>query len=139
MSQANLKKLQKEWYKKLKEDTTHPDGAFKDIERNEFELQRYASSVLDLIKNHEGEAWLAKRDYYQFAEFFLNEYRFDSELDKTIWEYHTNGVSYRDIAKVLKKARQRIKSRTAVYVVITKLRKSMFSMYLLPKVTAYHE
>lgn len=84
----------KVWYKKLKET------GFNDLENSQGFLKAYASSNFSQTSPHAHES---RREYYYLCQQFLNEFKFDSELQKAIWEYHTNGISYRDIAKTVRK------------------------------------
>lgn len=126
----SYEKLRDEWYKKA------ADTGFKDIEDvNNDTLKTWSTK---LFQNHHGESWEAKRAYYQMAENFLEDYKFDTELEKVVWTYHASGISYRDIAKILAKAGNKIKSKSPIYYIIKKLKNSMYAMYLMPK-TEYRE
>lgn len=121
----SLKALQKEWYKKLKDD------GFTDIENDEDHLKFYNSQFAAQFVERDSYVWEAKAEYYRMAEHFLHEYEFESELEKVIWEYHANALSYRDIAKVLKKLKLVKKTnRTTVYITVNKLKDKMFAMYM---------
>lgn len=95
MDQTALKKLQKEWYKKL------ADSGFKDIESedNEYLLQwedsyfssRYSKDRLD-----------SQQSYYRAAEHFLNTHKFKNSLDKFIWEQHSKGVTIRETVRLIR-------------------------------------
>lgn len=89
------KALQKEWYEKLKKD------GFKDIETEKGNMD--TGKILNNIATRcTVDTFKAQQDYYRFAGQFLHEYKFKSE-DRIIWESHCNGVSIREIVKVLKK------------------------------------
>lgn len=128
---AEFQKLKTKWYGKLKK------SGFEDIESDEDNLKVW-SSIFYLRRSN--ISWEAKASYYQMASNFLEEYKFTSNIEKIIWEYHSNGIGVRDISKLLKKAK--IKSvktaRTSVWLIIKKLRSSMYQMYLAPK-EEYHE
>ena len=119
------------WYKKLKK------SGFEDIEQDDFNLKTNSSVF---FKNHTFEVWTAKATYYQMASNFLEEYKFNSRIEKVIWEYHSNGISFRDISKLLKKAK--IKSistnRQDIWLIVKRLKATMYSMYTAPK-EEYHE
>lgn len=125
---AQVKALKDIWYKKLE------DAGFDDIEQDEEKLKvwstiffaRYNKTTVD-----------AKIMYAQMAENFLREYRFDSDLDKVIWEYHSTNLSYRDITAILKKVKIKT-NRTYVGRIINRLKKSMFAMYMVD-MGEYHE
>lgn len=113
MSNKSFKSLQKQWYKKLEE------SGFHDIESSEDFLKSYS---LDIVQNHDHVAESnspyiaekkegmikskslvreAKMYYYRIAEHFLYYNRFHSKLQKEIWQKHSEGESYRNIAKFL--------------------------------------
>lgn len=133
MTKAEYKKLQKKWYKKLKEtkSSEYPNG-FNDIERNEDLLKDWALKFGDdrRLGNTSQITRDAKQQYYQLANQFLNEHAFDSNKEKTIWEYHSNGLSIRNIVKTLKKVRIRT-HKNAVHAIIAKLRKIMKQKYMV--------
>jgi len=113
-------KLQKQWYKKVKKETD-----FKDIEQDEDHLvdwsdRFYRQKFLDTYE--------AKAEYYYMATHFLNDYKFETTLDKIIWEYHSNGISFTNISKLLKKVRKKV-SRDQVEIVINKLKTAMRKLY----------
>lgn len=101
MSRSELKKLQKEWYKKLE------DTGFNDIEKNEsseYNVKRPVSKrFTEKNKLFRKGTWVVKQEYYDMALEFLNVYPFPRELDKVIWEYHANGLTVRDISQTLLK------------------------------------
>lgn len=113
--------LRKEWYKKLK------DSGFNDIERRdgEFKDSRGIPTQLRVTKVF----WEAKETYYYLAQHFLTEYKFESELEKTIWEYHLNGISYRNISKILEKVNIRA-DRQKIFKIVKKLKEIMLKKYL---------
>jgi uncharacterized protein YdaT len=91
-----FKKLQAEWYKKLK------DEGFKDIEdtnsENEF-LKDWHSSYFQT--RHTPLDFEANAEYYRRATALLNGYEFASELERSVWALHSDGVSLRKIAAKL--------------------------------------
>lgn len=101
----SLKDLQKIWYEKLEKD------GFEDIERNEYRLK--VSSNIFSRKTGRSQSSLtpiaqaAKRDYYTMATHFLNTYPFETTLERNIWMYHSEGISRRDIIKILKKVNKK--------------------------------
>lgn len=126
------KALQKEWYKKLH------DNGFRDIESDENHLKFYTSQFGAKFLKAEG-VWEAKARYYQMAENFLGDYKFASEMERVIWEYHSNGISYRNIAKLIAKLRLVKKTnRTTIYQVIKRLKIKMYDMYVAEN-QEYHE
>jgi hypothetical protein len=100
-SKKQLKSLQDKWYKKLK------DSGFDDIE-----YQGHGTDFLNLLRpkwkttnssqvrqpSSEG-TFEGIRDYYIYAEHFLNEPYW--ELEKKVWQLHAEGKSIRETAKDL--------------------------------------
>jgi hypothetical protein len=122
-------KVRDQWYAKLKAE------GFQDIETTDDRLKTWSTK---LFSYHQSDAWEAKQSYYQMAENFLNEYKFDTEREKTIWSYHSVGISCRDIAKTFRKAGIKGLSKSMIFLAIKKLKMSMYAMYLSPK-QEYHE
>ncbi len=115
-----FKALKKEWYDKLKEN------GFEDIEHLDNSLARYesyhhAERYNDDIKRD------AKIYYYDKAEKFYQNYKFSSEKDKTIWKFHKEGISVRNIVKQLDAVGIK-SSRDTVSRIVLKLRKEMLSI-----------
>lgn len=126
MNKADFKKLKDKWYKKLEK------SGFEDVESDEYNLKSW-SSVLFLRKTP--ESWEAKATYYQMASNFLEEYKFDSNIEKTIWEYHSNGLSARNTSVLLKKARVKsiATSKSKISEIVYKLKMKMYEMYIAKK------
>lgn len=128
-NKTDFDKLQDEWDKKLY------DSGFRDIETRDDRLKTWSTK---LFSYHQSDAWEAKRSYYQMAENFLGDYKFDTEREKTIWAYHAEGISCRDIAKIFKDAKVKGLSKSMVFAVIKKLKMKMYALYLSAK-QEYHE
>lgn len=114
-------KLKKTWYKKLK------DSGFNDIE--------YADGSIPsgLSPNENQNNPLTRQaitEYYYLATHFLNEHKFNSELEKTIWGYHADGISSRDISELLTKTKVAKMKRTKIQNIIRILKQKMKAMYL---------
>lgn len=124
----SYEELRDEWYAKLK------DGGFQDIEDKQGRILEWSSRF---NAKHDQVDMDAKLAYAQMADRFLDEYKFDTDLEKTIWAYHANAISVRDIAVMLQKVGINY-HKDKVHGVVKKLKKSMFSMYLLPQ-GEYHE
>lgn len=115
-------KLRAVWYKKLEKE------GFQDIETDEHNLKSWSAKF---ASRKSQELWQAKEAYYYMATNFLNEYAFDSALEKTIWEYHTEAISIRDIVKLLrKKTKVMIINRSSIWTTINRLETTMKKMYL---------
>jgi hypothetical protein len=127
-----LKQQQAKWYKILK------DEGFEDIETAKGQLKvsstdRIGRNTFSRVnrqgKNRvkEQETALnvhnAKQDYFYYAEHFLNENEFASEIDKKIWECHSKGMSVDDTFQVL--AALSVRSKKQIDVTIAKLIKEM--------------
>jgi len=91
MSQ-DLKFLQKKWYQILK------DHGFDDIEQSNGSLKRWSTEVSLLYEPHNIES---KQEYYRRARIFLEHHRFHSKTQREIWALYSDGIPYRDIAKIL--------------------------------------
>ncbi len=115
-----------EWYAKLEKE------GFKDLEDKEGRLKRWSSDIFGKTKALvQGGGWQIKAEYYSMCERFLAEYPFETELEKTIWAYHTEAISVRDIAETLNKLRRKNKTnRQAVWLVVSRLEDRMKQMYL---------
>ena len=116
------------WYAKLKKD------GFKDIEHSEDILTEYSTVF---FKNHTVEEIEAKQRYHDMANAFLEHYKFENKRDRIIWEYHTNGISARDIASLLKKVKIKT-NRTTISQTILRLKVKMFDLLWAP-LKEYHE
>lgn len=113
-----FKRLQERWYQKLAE------SGFKDIEKNGLLRVYHDSSdrdggrLLDPIKNE------ARRAYYDMASEFLYTHKFKDELERGIWEMHSQGNSVNQIKAQLK-ARGIVKGRRQLVSLIQHLRNTM--------------
>ncbi len=119
-SKTKFKALQKVWYDKLAK------SGFEDIERDEENLKfplinKFSESEKETYLEH----WKAQRDYYYMATHFLNSYKFETKLEEIIWAYHAEGISVRDIAKLLNRVKKEKTNRTSVWQIIKKLEKTM--------------
>jgi hypothetical protein len=88
------------WYAKLKKE------GFDDIEYGDWMRNGVSKSLLrspEVVRS-------ATQEYYYAANHFLHNYKFANRRDQVVWEYHTNGVSVRNISKLLKKVRITISS-----------------------------
>lgn len=120
---SDYEKQKSIWYKKLK------DSGFKDIEYDENWMKsclpRPNATIRDPLVRETVQA------YYSMAYYFLNEYKFETDLDKTIWEYHAEGISARNIVRLLKKVKTKQKIyRRFVQEKISKLETVMKGLYL---------
>ena len=121
---ASFNKLKNLWYKKLK------DEGFEDIETDEDTLKSW--SVYGRIGSPEYTRYRQQSAdaYYSLADLFLNEHNWPNELERIIWEYHANGISTRNITKLLEDAGIKKTNRTTVWQVISRCRTLMKQQYL---------
>lgn len=117
--------LKKTWYKKLKDETD-----FVDIEYAEDDLIKRGHSDSRHYKDPELRQLV--QDYYCMAYYFLNEFTFESELDRVTWEYYSNGISIRNIVKLINNTAVDKTNRIRVWKLIKKLEITMKAMYLIP-------
>lgn len=97
LKKQQFKKLQQLWYEKAAK------SGFEDIEKDEWTLKRPFKSTM--LKTKHGlirsGRWEQTLEYYLQVEHFLNAHEFASERERIIWEYHSQGLGVRAIAKVL--------------------------------------
>jgi hypothetical protein len=73
------------------------NSGFQDHEKNGY-LKVTINSHETAKDWHDETLFNARVNYYQWARSKLNDARFTSERDRLIWEYHTEGLSSRQIA-----------------------------------------
>jgi len=113
--------LRDKWYAKLK------NKGFVDIEQDEDRLKSWSSKI---SLYHTSVTWESKVAYYNMADNFLRDYKFESNLDKVIWEYHTHAISIRNIVKLLNKTKVIKTDKSTVGRTIKKMSEAMKKMYL---------
>jgi hypothetical protein len=126
VDKKQFNKLQVKWDKKLKK------SGFIDLEpiRNgRLTNTTESNGVLDKRRDNR---WEAEAEYYRLATYFLNDYEFESNFQRIIWEYHANGISYRNIVKILKKVKRKT-DRQTICEIIRELREIMLKMYGISK------
>lgn len=121
---TEYERLKKLWYKKLEK------SGFVDIEQHETNFRGYRYTGSAKYGKFSKEWQDSKVEYYNMASEFLSNYKFSSPLEQSIWEYHTNGMSLRNIADTLKKAKTSKKSYDYVWRIVCALRIKMKEMYL---------
>lgn len=82
--------LHKKWSEKLKK------SGFRDLEPGEGDKLPAQFYVAREIKRP--ERLLSALEYYTQASKFYWDYRFNTEREKLIWFYHSEGMPYREIA-----------------------------------------
>lgn len=108
-----FKKLQREWYRKLKK------SGFEDAEQDEVNLNQWSTYIKH---RHTPSEFQAQQEYFQLAGQFLHNYRFLDDRDKQIWTLHSEGLTISEICKVITDPR---KSKSTVRNVVTRLKKIM--------------
>lgn len=114
-------KLQDHWYNKIKTD------GFVDIEYKDGSNERGAPN----LKNKTPVQIEAIETYYTMARHFLIEYEFGREIEKTIWSYYSEGLTYRDIEKVLAGVKIKNLKKSQIKNIISKLEIEMKNKYLV--------
>lgn len=135
-TKTEYEKLRDKWYEKLRKlELKKPEEErWTDIEHSEDMLTEYSSVY---FKKHTHEEIEAKQRYHDMAISFLEHYKFETNKDRIIWEYHANNISVRDIAELLKKVKIRT-NRNSVSQVVRRLKVKMFDMLWAP-LKEYHE
>jgi hypothetical protein len=94
--------LRRKWYSELVKT------GFVDAE-DEVDLKEYASSpVKRRVLARKGQSLENQREYYRLAGHFLYEHRFETQLEKTIWQYHAEGMSTRKMEHKVKRKKSYI-------------------------------
>ncbi len=117
---TDFQQLKDTWYAKLK------DSGFEDAEANEHSLKSWCTQF---SRERSLKSYKAKAEYYYRAEHFLNSHKFASAFDRIVWEYHTNGLSIRDIVNTLKKTKNKKATRDIVWRTIGTLNEIMTLAY----------
>lgn len=125
---TEYEKLRDKWYKKLEKT------GFKDIEQDEDTLKGYASVF---AYRHTHDEIVEKQQYFYMAAAFLDQYKFSTERDRIIWEYHANGIDAVAISKTLKAVNIKA-GKTTVKDTIQRLKIKMFDLLWAP-LKEYHE
>lgn len=106
------------WYKRLK------DSGFKDIETFNGYIKDWPSQRIQ--RDFTPERIQEKLDYFRAASQLFWEHKFDTALQKKIWELHCEGKSYREIAEDLRNKKNKL-NKDNVQLVISKLAKVVYS------------
>lgn len=112
-----FKKLKDEWYAKAK------DSGFNDIEQDEDHLKSWASKP---FKEKDPVFNKAKEDYFRLAGQFLNQYDFKTDLQRQIWHLHSEGESYRTIARMLRTSSNKL-NKDSVQAAVESVAKEMIN------------
>lgn len=108
--------LQQEWYSKLNH------SGFQDIEKtfSSGKISRFVKMSCRIDLKRHPYIMDSTYSYYSLAIEFLHHANFDTDLEKSIWEHHAEGLSYRQIQTALKTNLQR------VFKTVKKYEKKMF-------------
>lgn len=133
---TNYKTLRKQWYAKLKTakfadliTEENPKGNFKDIELPDGKFAGWNRFARDRAVHQHG-GFESKAEYARLAGWFLNDYEFETHVDRIIWEYHMNGLSIRDITETLRKAKIKSTNRDYVHKALNRLQQAMIDKYV---------
>lgn len=125
LKNKELKKLQSEWYAKLKE------SGFHDIEQNDNNdakpdgnLKQWHSQVF--YYRHKEGVLEDRQEYYRLAGQFLYDHDFHNEIHKVVWACHSDGLSVTEIARKLNRDGL---SRTSVFNIVKSLRQTMIKTH----------
>lgn len=121
----DLEAQTKKWYAKLKK------SGFEDIERHENARFVLKSSSDKFTTPEAIRDYYAKSEYYSMARKFLHDYKFASKLERIIWEYHTEAISVRDIALLLKNVKVMRANKDNVSEIVIRLASEMKKIYLV--------
>lgn len=119
MDPKELRSLQKVWNKKLEK------SGFVDIEKPNGDLIQPASEPFRYRPEHSGGFSKAlpaskvmydgiKQQYFEIAQDFLNDYKFETRLERVIWTMHVDGMTIRDISAKCKSGRWKAVSKSHV-------------------------
>lgn len=105
--------LKKTWYAKLK------SKGFEDAEQDEVNLKEWHSSIF--MRDYDELYYKSKEDYYRLAGQFLHDFPFKNKKERRIWELHSQGISLRNIAKILSKRKKIKLNKDAISLIVTRL------------------
>lgn len=115
-SQSNRppKKLEQEWYQKLKDD------GFEDIEDSNNPNRPLKAWHNFRFRQVNPARRKVTEAYYEKACALLHTYPFINEITKRIWELHCQGFSKREIEEAIKNESKRYK-RESIGLIIVKI------------------
>lgn len=115
-----FKALNDKWQKKLKK------SGFEDIEDEKGNIDR---GSWDFRTKKVLYSYQTKVEYYYKATQFLNDYNFETPLDRAVWTYHVEGIGRREIAKLLQKLKMSTLEHASIGFIIVRLNKEMVEFY----------
>jgi hypothetical protein len=95
--------LQKVWDKKLKDSGFEDAEQRKDGNLKEWATRKFRSKLKGSYYEQKKEYYLSREEYFRVAGFFLHDHDFSTEMERLIWELHSEGISIVDITNFLKK------------------------------------
>ncbi len=116
-----FKALEAKWDAKLKK------SGFEDIEQREDGNLKVWHSLFFKVRCKGNVSQQSKEEYYRLAGQFLNDYAFENETDRRIWELHSNGDGVRTIAATISKRKRNKTSKSVVNSVIRRLAAEMIA------------
>ncbi len=112
--------LRDRWYKRL------ADEGFRDIEYSDGSRERGGP----YLKDKAPVQIEAIEAYYTMARHFLIEHEFNREIEKTIWAYYSEGLTYRDIAAIFVKTKVKGLKKSQIKNIVSALEILMKKKYL---------
>ena len=116
----NFKSLRDEWYQILKED------GFNDIEQTDGLLKFWTNTRFRVV--HNVELYESKKKYFELAGQYCHDGIFKSEINRKIWQLHSEGLSIREIADKIKETSKNYK-KSKVHKVVNETAKEMLKIY----------
>lgn len=84
--------MKREWYSYLNKT------GFKDLEKSEYQLKTYSSSLDNNQEIQNKYVYEAKQNYFMWASTQVYQKDFKSNRDKIMWEFHSEGLTSKEIA-----------------------------------------
>ncbi len=108
---AEFKALHAKWTQKLK------DAEFDDIENGED-----STVVRPQVIKTEKSQYDGGTSYYELCQSILRDYRFNSTVERELFELHTSGKSIRDIEETLSTTSSRQRSKSTIDRIIRRVK-----------------
>lgn len=125
MDKSDFKKLKAKWDNKLAK------SGFEELETKSGDLRNTTKSGGVIDKRR--VTWEQQQEYYYLATHFLNDHEFKNKNEEIIWEYHSNGMSIRNIVETLNKVRKKKTDRQTVWEIVKALSNEMKTLYKVTK------
>ena len=125
MNRSKFNKLQAKWYKTLKE------SGFKDIECSKVSHNYINSQIQNspFLKQHSGitrqRYSRETEDHFRRCRIHLAHHKFKNKRLKQLFEWYTDGQSYRKIVKLHNKKFKPTRSIYSIHTLIKKLKDEM--------------